>query len=74
MPNFHQLSIDPCLPQPGKRAVDLVSDGLERPLRVIAVTTRRFDGEALKKADPITYVAYLKPPSTSYTLRQVGQQ
>jgi hypothetical protein len=57
---------------PGETSIDLVSDDLVKPLRLVAVTSWRVDATKLKKEAPETYVRYAKQ-STSWTLRAVSE-
>lgn len=55
---------------PGETSIDLVSDLLAAPLRLVAVESWRVDAKKLKAEAPETYVRYAKK-STSWTLRAV---
>jgi hypothetical protein len=59
------------LMQPGETAIDLVSDELVAPLRLVAVESWRVDATKLKAEAPETYVRYAKK-STAWTLRAVS--
>ncbi|MCW2496073.1 hypothetical protein [Jatrophihabitans sp.] len=56
---------------PGETSIDLVSESLAKPLRLMAVTSYRIDSTKLKEEHPEIYTAYAKP-STAWTLRQVS--
>lgn len=55
---------------PGETSIDLVSDDLVNPLRLVAVESWRIDATKLKSERPETYVRYTVK-GTSWTLRRV---
>lgn len=56
---------------PGETSIDLVSDDLAAPLRLVAVESWRIDSKKLKTEAPETYVRYAKK-TASWTLRAVS--
>lgn len=56
----------------GATSIDLVSNELVKPLRLVAVTSWRVDAKKLKAEDPVTYVRYATQ-GTSWTLKRVSE-
>jgi hypothetical protein len=55
---------------PGAHDIRLDAEGLERPLRLLAVTSQRVDSKALKADLPQVWETYAKP-STAWRLERV---
>src|SRR6266566_3009872 len=57
---------------PGATSIDLVSEDLVKPLRLVAVSSWRVDAKKLKAEAPETYVRYAVQ-GTSWTLKRVSE-
>lgn len=56
---------------PGETSIDLVSDALQRPLRLLAVTSWRLNSSKMKAEEPELYVRYAEQ-STAWKLSRVS--
>lgn len=65
------IKVELTLSAPGQNSIDLASDLLAQPLRLMAIESWRVDAKKLKAEDPETYVRYAKK-STSWSLRPVS--